>query len=812
MPAHITLEPVETSAGRVDAESSMLTPQEMVFAKEAHKRVYDRYHAIFQQKGGTDSILKELQDYLVEKCADPLSANPEDPSHRQGLDTIRTALRALLDPELARTKTERGAGYESLFHPGATEDTFGIPETEGVPPMSYREFLAYRWLAASDPDMPITKANLKTIPQNISIAEKRKILIESEKANCIGTIAEVRRAHNGDTGHYPKDSLIDEPSCAPGTFGRLVLSPVFNNIARMEINPLKLFPLNVEASIVEKFKNSGPDVINGYNFLIEKNFLFTEPEEDVHYERCVNAYLEFSKSITPLKENMIITLKDDLQMESEDGTIKDEFTPERKVYAEKTLDEIIDSLNISDPATNIKETLVEKMNAVVEENKKNEIRKLIMLSAEKEYNTAFNKIGDELQEVINDLKKIDIKNLDNKSIITFQEDFIKRKRDIINKKIDLKNSILLQSKNAYQNSLIQEGIQPSAQEIDAFNFKSSKSIRADKENFNKINQACEELLSETASKRSMELSERVDGSIKKFLIENKDDILKRSSELKWDMTRIKLEINQSVDHINKKLTVPHLHDHEKKAQDLKENVKDLRVSISEKFSEFCKKENLELSFEDLDELNKNLFEAEFKTSELLNDLKDIDNDLEEAKKIHVVHDQYQQFLHKAAHETLKIAVKLSHEINREILDLEDMRPSKKSLGHKQLEVLQTARQALKVHIEKFTDPKESSIDEIMKKEEEINKIVHSMSSKLNEIGYSERGKFKNTLKKIEHHIVAIINWTFKLNIKVKEGIKQHKVEKILRFLTTPEMEKIKKERELIKNPHDTPHHHHHHKQ
>jgi len=810
MPTQVTMETVETAAGRVDAESSMLTPQEMVFAKEAHKRVYDRYHQTFEKKGGTDSILKEIEDYLISKCEDPLCANPKDPSHRQGLDTIRTALRAILDPELARTRTEVGAGYESLFHPGATEDTFGIPETEGVPPMSYREFLAYRWLAASDPDMPITKSNFKTIPQDISIAEKRKILVESEKANFIATIAEIRRAHNGDTGHYPKDSAIDEPSCPPGTFGRLVLSPVFNNIARMEINPLKLFPLNVEAAIVEKFKNSGPDVINGYNFLIEKNFLFSEPEEDEHYERCVNAYLEFSKKISPLKENMIVALKDELQVESEDGTIKDEFTPERKVYAEKTLDDIIGSLNVSDPTTNIKETLVEKMNAIAQENKKNEIKKSVLSMAETEYTTAFNKISDELQEVIDDLKKINIEKLDNKSIVTFQEDFIKRRKEIINKKIDLKNSILLQAKTAYQTSLSQEGIQPSAQEIDAFNFKGSKSIRADKEKFNKINQECEELFSETASKRRNELSERVDSSIKKFLIENKEDILKRSSELKENMAKITLEIKQAVDHVNKKLMVPHLHDHEKKVQELNENVKDLRVSISKKFSEFCEKENLELSFEELDELNSNLFEAEFKTSELLNDLKNIDNNLEEAKKIHIVHDQYQQFLHKAAHETLKIAVRLSHEINKEILDLEDTKPSKGSLSHKQLEALQTARQALKVHIEKFTDPKESNIDEIMKKEEEINKIVQSMSSKLNEIGYTERGKFKNTVKKIENHIIAIINWTFKLNIKVKEGIKQHKVEKILQFSTTPEMEKIKKERETIKNPHDATHHHHHH--
>lgn len=202
------------------------------------------------------------------------------------IETIKTALRLLL--------SSKTSYWESLFHPGSAKDYKDIP---------FRDLLGLYWRAASDAkmemDLPDPPKNAS--PEVLEAYEVNKEIernnnLEYAKKNFAIVLSEIRRAHNeraadGSIGnlHDP----VDNPSCAPGTFGRITCSSVmFNKAAMLSANPFNSTQLKLKIIdfIMEKMRNmvkenelTATDVTRIGKYLSEEGMFLAGEEEDKNF-------------------------------------------------------------------------------------------------------------------------------------------------------------------------------------------------------------------------------------------------------------------------------------------------------------------------------------------------------------------------------------------------------------------------------------------------------------------------------------------------------------------------------------------------
>lgn len=232
-------------------ESSQINSNETRQTLEILAKLKDKYKTVIDQRGGVDKVLEELEKYIAEDLLkDPSygtdvsmrACNTDDFQVDQNnqplkaLDNLtekgayKAALRAIMD-KLKSTPLSFGenkVSWDSVFHRGSSE-TIGASFLRKKP-IQARTLLAYMWLAASDPEMDIDETSMAELGPQAT----REQCIEAEKLGLVRTLAACQRAHN-DTGElYVR--LLDNPSCKPGTWGRLFKeAPLYNNLTKIPV-------------------------------------------------------------------------------------------------------------------------------------------------------------------------------------------------------------------------------------------------------------------------------------------------------------------------------------------------------------------------------------------------------------------------------------------------------------------------------------------------------------------------------------------------------------------------------------------------
>lgn len=272
-----------TSATIVDvdsSESSMLSESLQLYVLQRFQTVLrPHYQKQFDEMGGTDKVLKDLENYIVD-CINKL--NEKDPQGEEArtnatsrceisgeMGKYHTALRCLLDATTIN--------WESVLHEGSNVKFNGL---------SLREFLAFNWLAARDDKMVLAK-NFTT---EVKSDEDYKKLVRASKDNFIAVLEEIRRAHN--EGILEK-ALLDNPSCTPGTFGRIALSSIYNELTAISSPAYNRVPRDIENFISSKLDNASDEIKKAsFNYINNKLQDLDIDENDT------KIYFQFLDSLT----------------------------------------------------------------------------------------------------------------------------------------------------------------------------------------------------------------------------------------------------------------------------------------------------------------------------------------------------------------------------------------------------------------------------------------------------------------------------------------------------------------------------------
>lgn len=268
-----------------DKESSMLRSDErQQYLKIYAEKVLPNYKSKLDAEfgGDVDAVLKDLENYLVKKIdrlcgwekeseketnANESTLSPgelarSDAQYRSEiggeLGKYHTALRALKD-----TTT---VNWPSLLHEGSNEMEFGL---------LLREVLAYYWLAASDEKMEFAEIFAKEVNDakmelvdDVASDKKRTEFLEASKEVFIDVLCEIRRAHN--EGHK-KNSKLDDPSCGPGTIGRIFsCGSVYNKLTAPPVSAYDAIPASIQGFIVAKLESEKNFHRAVYNYLNSK--------------------------------------------------------------------------------------------------------------------------------------------------------------------------------------------------------------------------------------------------------------------------------------------------------------------------------------------------------------------------------------------------------------------------------------------------------------------------------------------------------------------------------------------------------------
>jgi hypothetical protein len=767
---------------RVDKESSMLHGEERAAAGNAIKRIIDRYQGALRERGGYQNILQEMNTYLATKTGDPLSLT--DPEHRQGLDPYRTALRCLLDPEEpGKPGRVKSAAFENLLNPEARSYT--IEYSNDKPRMELRELLAYYWLAASDPNMSLSEEQLADVPGDISDQEKRNILIEGEKENLIIKIQEIRRAHNGDPQCHSETSMIDEPSCGPGTFGRIVSSPLYNPIGKLQVNPSAGFPWNIEAFIFKKFQEAGKEAIDGYQSYLEKYLLFSDPEETPQFIRASEKYKEFLEEIAKSKKTLLKELK------KEYG---DALTPERREYAEKLYEEICNGLDLSNPSARPRQTLVNRMNESAEKLKKKEILEATTEIMKPKYTEHYNKVSEGLIALTEQLMSYDFEHVTNSDLTKNKADMIQRYNDIIKSKELGSSKVSEEYQNLYKKKLEEEGLSFLPDEITRIGLSELDNGSKQHSKLDKIRSEFDSKYAEYLAKEKVEREKRIQKILEKF---EKNGFIHDLNSVNTEVKNEMLHMQQAIDKIHSNLIITGFDLHEKNILQRSEKITEISKNVNLAFLDLLYKEGLSPSPEEMDEINQKL-------QKLLNikqnkeQMSQAQSKLNELKKIKSVHDNYQEILQTAKYETYKLALSLYNKVNEHALELIETEPKKNSLEEKQLSELMLARTQLKDYIQDPHAHKELKISKVIEKAENLNKIVARMQQNFDIIGYP--GKFKRFIDSAKNHGAKLLNWMFKVKIKTKKSVKKHETQEILALTKLFDISRIKNTAKEIEKP------------
>lgn len=242
----IAREQADQEEVRVDNESAMLRGHEAAESLRIFDALKQKYASTLQEKGGVDEVIKELEDFIVGKLGDELCRTDVERRKYNKKDSLevqqqKAALRAILD-----NAPSPPSHFGNFLHPEATE-RIGPSWGAGAP--NGRETLAYFWLAASDPDMPLA-------PED---EQAREQCVRDEKMMVIAGLSDIRRAHN-DGSYSPVDAVLDDPSCAPGTWGRIAKMHVHNTLTQMQAPSLReshapKFKNHIEPFVIAQFKS-----------------------------------------------------------------------------------------------------------------------------------------------------------------------------------------------------------------------------------------------------------------------------------------------------------------------------------------------------------------------------------------------------------------------------------------------------------------------------------------------------------------------------------------------------------------------------
>ncbi len=204
---------------------------------DVHEKLKGIYGAQFREKGGTHKILQDLIQYIVlqskdNACLSSLDKRKFNIKDSKEVISAKSALRVLLDP----APNSKWGNYLHL------DDSKIYIKGK---PVLLREVLAYFWLAATDPNMPLEP----------KFEAKRAQCIEEEKKHVVYYLSDIRRAHNRPGDYRGLNHSIDEPSCLPGTIGRMGIH-LHNLHTRYQthVSPAKQFHRKMQAFIIAFFK------------------------------------------------------------------------------------------------------------------------------------------------------------------------------------------------------------------------------------------------------------------------------------------------------------------------------------------------------------------------------------------------------------------------------------------------------------------------------------------------------------------------------------------------------------------------------
>ncbi len=345
-----------------------------------------QYGATFVAQKGTEGILGDLITSLAKSCGDPSMAT--DPNKRQynpldskKIRTRKTALRALLD-DAPDTK------FGSCLHPGAPE-VYGNGKS-----FSARELLAYFILAASDPNMPLQP----------ELEAQREQCLKEEMLNVVENLADIRRGHNNEGDLRGKDDPIDEPTCFPGLIGRIGNMHLHNQITALEEfkSPSDHFKRKMQAFIISQFAHQPPEVefniINAIFYRInnvEKHP--TNHADDIFVDQLLTT------------ENLAAFIN---ELTTDFGELDNNHL---KMATLTYIDEVFHLKE------RIEQTLLERLEAIANENIVHAVRKSIEAELENEGFThnAINKLGVIMKEL--SLLTEDIRRLSNSKLASLHD-------------------------------------------------------------------------------------------------------------------------------------------------------------------------------------------------------------------------------------------------------------------------------------------------------------------------------------------------------------------------------------------------------
>jgi hypothetical protein len=267
-------------------ENSMLNrgiKDEYLMLYENQLKVH--YHDLLMDKfhGSFDEVLDHLESYIILKINE-LSKTEQDTISAGKLASEDGAFRTEFTGEIGRyhtalraLKDEATVTWPSLLHKGSTRTINDIPA---------RELLAYYWLAASDEAMEFCDV-FKDEVKNEGI---RNRFIEASKENFVAVLAEIRRAHNVKE---LLDTAIDDPSCSPGTLGRIVTrASIYNRISTIPPTVYEKVAERILDYIVYRLKTANMKIQSSvYNHL--NNTFIGEPVDKLDEQHT----LEFIKSL-----------------------------------------------------------------------------------------------------------------------------------------------------------------------------------------------------------------------------------------------------------------------------------------------------------------------------------------------------------------------------------------------------------------------------------------------------------------------------------------------------------------------------------
>ncbi|MGE3319475.1 MAG: hypothetical protein AB7I18_09260 [Candidatus Berkiella sp.] len=238
-------------------ETSMLKPHEIIEGDRIYRDLKRHYQDKLREKGGVEGVIADLENYIIALLGND-EAYRTDEEHRKfnpndplSISQLKAALRAIKD-------NAPGSSFGSFLDPSSLSQIGATFSSGGG--TSAREMLAYFWLAASDSEMEL---DAKDEP-------KREQCLHEEKMVVIASLYDIRRAHN-DGVNTPVDDVKDDPSCGPGTWGRIAKMHVHNNKTKMHTfqNNATKYKDHLPAFVIDQFKVLSLDkqieVINAMN-------------------------------------------------------------------------------------------------------------------------------------------------------------------------------------------------------------------------------------------------------------------------------------------------------------------------------------------------------------------------------------------------------------------------------------------------------------------------------------------------------------------------------------------------------------------